>query len=75
MNLNCENATDLCDPEVNDLEDVVGGEEQVSRLDVLVYDAAAVQVLQAVNQLAEVAASSNKGSSKPTARRQHSRVC
>lgn len=44
----------LGNPEVGDLERAVGGEQQVARLDVLVNDALAVQVLQAVDQLAEV---------------------
>lgn len=40
--------------QVGDLERAAGGEQQVAWLDVLVHDALAVQVLQAVHQLAEV---------------------
>lgn len=42
--------------QVGDLERAAGGEQQVARLDVLVHDALAVQVLQAIHQLAEVPA-------------------
>ena len=44
------------DAEVANLEHVVAGEQQVARLDVVVDDAERVQVLEAVDELAEVEA-------------------
>ena len=48
--------THLSHTQVRDLECATSGEQQVAGLDVLVHDALAVQVLQAVHQLAEVPA-------------------
>lgn len=48
--------THLSHTQVRDLERATSGEQQVAGLDILVHDALAVQVFQAVHQLAEIPA-------------------
>ena len=54
---NAFNHTNLRNTEIGDLQRLVGRQKKVPRLDVLVYDALAVKILETIDQLAEVAVS------------------